>query len=482
MDKIFISYSRKDMDFVRKLAGDLETAGYDVWWDITDLEGGDDWVSTIPNAIASSQYFIVILTPNSIESEWVRKEYTQALTLRKKIIPVMLIPCNIPFALNTINFVNFAVGEYEDNFNKLLSPLGYKGKPPEVTPYKKPLFSLPYVRYGIPGLIGLALLLAFIFFPKDSPPPETPTPPPTLTVTASPTATFTATLESPTPTYTATVTATDTLTPITPTATLETPPPVSRTFPLPICIYYYNVPISGEVVRERPDNNTGSTSLGTIRRDGTNCPFFSAYTVNQENEIWYQFASEGQKPEFGDYAGRWIFGYKPPEIKSGTLPLCIYSRSVGTVNILEEPSESSDKRGESLKANGTDCPFFSISEKKENEGKTWYQFARDQKGVADRFAVYVGGWISGDYLALPNDFLFPATKIPAVTLTYTPLVSSTTTSTLTFTPTVTPSLTPTNTPTITPSPTATNTFTPTPTNTATATATPTDTPTETPTP
>jgi len=41
MKKIFISYSRKDMDFVRKLAGDLETAGYDVWWDITDLQGGD---------------------------------------------------------------------------------------------------------------------------------------------------------------------------------------------------------------------------------------------------------------------------------------------------------------------------------------------------------------------------------------------------------------------------------------------------------
>ena len=44
MQRIFISYSRKDMDFVRKLAVDLETAGYDVWWDITDLYGGDDWI------------------------------------------------------------------------------------------------------------------------------------------------------------------------------------------------------------------------------------------------------------------------------------------------------------------------------------------------------------------------------------------------------------------------------------------------------
>jgi hypothetical protein len=126
MQKIFISYSRKDIDFVRKLAGDLEKAGYDVWWDITDLRGGDDWVSTLPAAIKSSQFFIIVLTPNSVESEWVRKEYTQALSLRKKIIPIMLAACDVPFALNTINFVNFAVGEYPDNYKSLLGALEFR--------------------------------------------------------------------------------------------------------------------------------------------------------------------------------------------------------------------------------------------------------------------------------------------------------------------------------------------------------------------
>src|SRR5688572_32221437 len=84
MQQIFISYSRKDIDFARKLAGDLEKAGYDVWWDLTDLRGGDDWVNTIPAAISSSEYVIVVLTPDASESDWVRKEYTQALSLRKK--------------------------------------------------------------------------------------------------------------------------------------------------------------------------------------------------------------------------------------------------------------------------------------------------------------------------------------------------------------------------------------------------------------
>ncbi|HEX9332793.1 MAG TPA: toll/interleukin-1 receptor domain-containing protein, partial [Anaerolineales bacterium] len=107
MQRIFISYSRKDIGFVRKLAGDLEKAGYDVWWDFTDLRGGDDWPRVIPAAIESSQYIIVVLSPNSAVSDWVEKEYTQALGLRKKIIPIMLARSRVPFALNTINYIDF---------------------------------------------------------------------------------------------------------------------------------------------------------------------------------------------------------------------------------------------------------------------------------------------------------------------------------------------------------------------------------------
>ena len=63
MTKLFISYSRKDIGFIRQLAGDLEKAGYDVWWDLTDLRGGDDWQRVIPTAIESSEHFIVVLSP-----------------------------------------------------------------------------------------------------------------------------------------------------------------------------------------------------------------------------------------------------------------------------------------------------------------------------------------------------------------------------------------------------------------------------------
>src|SRR5919106_881532 len=182
MAQIFISYSRKDIGFVRKLAGDLEKAGYEVWWDLTDLRGGDDWLRVIPAAIESSDSFIVILSPNSAISDWVKKEYTQALSLRKKIIPLMLERSSVPFALNTINYVDFTSDDYAANLQNLLDALGYAGENPVTTSAALPLMLR---KYAIPIIIGMGLLLALMtrFFLASL---VTPTATPTATSTDIP--------------------------------------------------------------------------------------------------------------------------------------------------------------------------------------------------------------------------------------------------------------------------------------------------------
>lgn len=309
MDKIFISYSRKDIDFARKLAGDLETAGYDVWWDITDLRGGDDWVRNIPEAIKTSQYFIVVLTPNSIESEWVRKEYTQALSLRKKIIPIMLTSCEVPFALNTINFVNFSIGEYADNFAKLLSPLGYTGKPPVVTPYKKAMSALPpaLLKLGIPILIGLIALLAFTWDSIFTPPPDlTDTPPPTPTETASPTQTDVPASATPsaTATSTASATATSTIT-LTPTATATASPTRVFDVEIRICITAESPNI---YVRSGPGQSYRAEILDLRDDSGARlevCPWFSAQ-IADDNDTWLLIAPDQKETSLQPFEGGWI--------------------------------------------------------------------------------------------------------------------------------------------------------------------------------
>jgi len=307
MEKVFISYSRKDMDFVRKLAGDLETAGYDVWWDITDLRGGDDWVRNIPEAIKSSRYFIVVLSPNSIESEWVRKEYTQALSLRKKIIPIMLTPCEVPFALNTINFVNFAEGEYTDNFTKLLTPLGFTGTPPAVTPYRKAASKLPpaLLKFGIPGMIGLILLLALgwntLFAPAPTP---TQPPPPTSTETASPTLTDLPASATPSPTFTATPTLTFTPT-STPTATATATSTAIFEVEIRICITIESPNI---YVRSGPGQTYRAEILDLRDENGTPlnvCPWFSAQ-ITTDGNTWLLVAPNQKEASLRPFEGGWI--------------------------------------------------------------------------------------------------------------------------------------------------------------------------------
>src|SRR5690349_14439344 len=176
MAKIFISYSRKDIGFARTLARDLEKAGYDVWWDLTDLRGGDDWLRVIPAAIETSEFVLVVLSPNSVLSDWVKKEYTQALSLGKKIIPIMLTRSTVPFALNTINYVDFTSDDYAANLKNLLDAMGYTGELPVTT---TAAFPLMLRKYFIPIILGLGFLLAiistFVLIPLVITPSPTPT-------------------------------------------------------------------------------------------------------------------------------------------------------------------------------------------------------------------------------------------------------------------------------------------------------------------
>ena len=302
MAQIFISYSRKDIGFVRKLAGDLEKAGYDVWWDLTDLRGGDDWPREIPKAIEASQYFVVVLSPNSAVSDWVAKEYTQALSLRKKIIQVMLERSNIPFSLNTINFVDFTSNDYTASFSSLLTALGYTGEPPVVTP---PIsWSLPSIlrKYAMPIFLGLAVLFALLsnlLFAPSTPPTSTPTfQSPTTTQLVPATTTRIVESDTPTPSLTVTLSPTLTLT-LPPTRTL-TPSPTNRPLNrLGLCVQsdYANT------INVRSGPGTIYAPLGEALPVDT-CLFFSA---RNEEVTWLQIAPNQQDASLRQYEGGWIY-------------------------------------------------------------------------------------------------------------------------------------------------------------------------------
>ena len=131
MTQVFISYSRKDTEFVERLAADLQTAGLEVWYDLSGLEGGTRWGSEIQAAIEQSQFFLVVLSPNSLESKWVQREFLYAEGLNLKIIPLQYLPCTLPMWLLDLMVIDLQGRNYERNFDRLIKALGVQSQTTE---------------------------------------------------------------------------------------------------------------------------------------------------------------------------------------------------------------------------------------------------------------------------------------------------------------------------------------------------------------
>lgn len=88
MTKVFLSYSAEDRPTASLLNDRLRRHGTDTWWD-QDLQLGSNWPVEITNAVREAAAVIVLVTPNSLDSHWVKQEWSAALGASKRVIPVL---------------------------------------------------------------------------------------------------------------------------------------------------------------------------------------------------------------------------------------------------------------------------------------------------------------------------------------------------------------------------------------------------------
>lgn len=97
MGKVFISYSRRDIDVVENIVSQLEAEGIEVWLDREAIKPGQQWRRQIVEGIDTAEAFILNLSPNSGASDNVLKELNLAEeALEPFILPVMLSEMKIP--------------------------------------------------------------------------------------------------------------------------------------------------------------------------------------------------------------------------------------------------------------------------------------------------------------------------------------------------------------------------------------------------
>ncbi|UXE60568.1 MAG: tetratricopeptide repeat protein [Woronichinia naegeliana WA131] len=123
---IFISYSRKDQDYVNKLVEALREQELP-WWIDNKIDYGDQWTREIKENIKKCQIFLLVMSPSSEESDWVQRELTFAQHLRKPIFPLLL-DGEIWFQVIDIQTTGVLGGELPPAsfFNKIRSKLNNK--------------------------------------------------------------------------------------------------------------------------------------------------------------------------------------------------------------------------------------------------------------------------------------------------------------------------------------------------------------------
>jgi len=125
--KVFLSHSSLDKAFVGRLAIDLREKNVPVWYDKWELKVGDSLTEKISEGISDSSWLAVVLSKNSVSSQWVKKELNAALAIELEkrnvfVLPIMLDDCEIPVFLKDKLYADFR-STYEDGLHSLLDRL-----------------------------------------------------------------------------------------------------------------------------------------------------------------------------------------------------------------------------------------------------------------------------------------------------------------------------------------------------------------------
>lgn len=123
--KVFISYSKKDVDFVRKLTKDLAQNGFQVITCDSAVLVGDDIEEKVVTSIENTDFFISVLSKEDSNSSRILNELKTAYDKKKKIFPVLKDKeeeVNIPSLIKPIRYADFTT-DYNSAISMLIKSL-----------------------------------------------------------------------------------------------------------------------------------------------------------------------------------------------------------------------------------------------------------------------------------------------------------------------------------------------------------------------
>jgi len=111
MGTIFISHATEDRDFVEKKILPLFLPPLTTWYAASGIRSAEDWERTILHALEACEWFLLVMSPCSADSEWVKNELFWAMEHRPRhIVPVLIRDCRLEdfhLGMPRIQYVDF---------------------------------------------------------------------------------------------------------------------------------------------------------------------------------------------------------------------------------------------------------------------------------------------------------------------------------------------------------------------------------------
>ncbi|WP_020532904.1 TIR domain-containing protein [Flexithrix dorotheae] len=124
--EVFVSYSRTDGDFARKVNEQLQLNGKTTWFDQESIAEGSDFQQEIYKGIESADNFLFIISPDAVQSEFCADEVAYASQLNKRFITLRYRetdPKIMPPALAAVQWIDFEKEDFITAFSQLVRTL-----------------------------------------------------------------------------------------------------------------------------------------------------------------------------------------------------------------------------------------------------------------------------------------------------------------------------------------------------------------------
>jgi hypothetical protein len=160
--RVFVSHAHADNALCDRYVEALRARGFDVWYDRSDLQGGSQLSDEIQRELATRSAFLVMLTPESVESFWVGLE-TDAYRMlmphdrTRLMLPVRIRPCDVPILLRGtmwIDAVDVPFDEAVDRIANALSSTPPAARTADAPPLLRRRVSRRTVLAGSAGLVA----------------------------------------------------------------------------------------------------------------------------------------------------------------------------------------------------------------------------------------------------------------------------------------------------------------------------------------